>query len=133
MRGEKWVVSTIGDSAKGSPPHTRGKAYGFNPISMTKGITPAYAGKSDLEMAKIFPAEDHPRIRGEKLSPLEQKVFEQGSPPHTRGKAYAYLPCSLIDRITPAYAGKRLLSAWHAEILEDHPRIRGEKLMDLTL
>ena len=29
-------------------------------------VTPAYAGKSELEVLAICGAEDHPRIRGEK-------------------------------------------------------------------
>ena len=44
---------------------------------------------------------------------------------------------SLLDcaqcRITPAYAGKRFLWSEKSELLEDHPRVCGEKLFKLLL
>ena len=69
-------------------------------------ITPAYAGKSDHENASKKSEEDHPRIRGEKktISAVPDRL--SGSPPHTRGKAFALLIDKNLIRITPAYAGK---------------------------
>ena len=51
----------------------------------------------------------------------------QGSPPLTRGKVGFLLLLMLIQRITPAYAGKSGNLARSHEILQDHPRLRGEK------
>ena len=50
-----------------------------------------------------------------------------GSPPHTRGKVAPIWHTSTFNRITPAYAGKRLRSTAGTCKLQDHPRIRGEK------
>ena len=72
-------------------------------------------------------AQDHPRIRGEKVCPITLKEANAGSPPHTRGKADSIYGKSQAPRITPAYAGKRELRTGHAVATEDHPRIRGEK------
>lgn len=47
-------------------------------------------------------------------------------------------PCSQCDEITPAYAGKTLLSSWLRNRNQDHPRLRGKdsieciKLSNLT-
>ena len=50
-----------------------------------------------------------------------------GSPPRMRGKGIDELPEWLLDRITPAYAGKSC--AWHMaqQPEQDHPRVCGEK------
>ena len=49
-----------------------------------------------------------------------------GSPPHTRGRSPSSAGTKVIDRFTPAYAGKILDSAFANASLEVHPRIRGE-------
>ena len=50
------------------------------------GITPAYAGKSDLRHAYLKGAKDHPRIRGKKAIHRFNINTGLGSPPHTREK-----------------------------------------------
>ena len=47
---------------------------------------------------------------GEKIYSVRDNIAEQGSPPHVRGKAF--LAKKLVEKIgiTPACAGKRLLS-----------------------
>ena len=44
-----------------------------------------------------------------------------------RGKGSAYCWYNVIDRITPAYAGKSKLVDVGKDVLEDHPRLCGEK------
>ena len=50
------------------------------------GITPAYAGKRHFGHG--------------------QTTASSGSPPPMRGKVHEMLFCKLLNRITPAYAGK---------------------------
>ena len=50
-----------------------------------------------------------------------------GSPPLTRGKGTVILREPELDGITPAYAGKSPRQADGSEMVEDHPRLRGEK------
>ena len=91
------------------------------------GITPAYAGKSLLLCFGRAPVEDHPRLCGEKSSfPIKQPPTS-GSPPPMRGKvkrfnvmlgtrrdhprlcgekALLYTVYTVLQGITPAYAGK---------------------------
>ena len=48
-----------------------------------------------------------------------------------RGKVPVFGALMLIGRITPAYAGKRQLSTPHTPCTEDHPRLCGEKHMEV--
>ena len=85
----------------------RGKGRCTSASLVSKGITPAYAGKSrGKESADSFPW-DHPRLCGEKDI---QNVLDAPN-----------------EGITPAYAGKSLTVGvlWIHD--EDHPRLCGEK------
>ena len=71
--------------------------------------------------------QDHPRLRGEKNIFDEKALPEAGSPPLTRGKEQARLHDNSYNGITPAYAGKRFWRRIWQRMVEDHPRLRGEK------
>ena len=64
--GEKAVVGNYNRIFVGSPPPMRGKVFFFDPEHLRSGITPAYAGKSDLMGGFKIAQEDHPRLCGEK-------------------------------------------------------------------
>ena len=91
-------------------------------------ITPAYAGKSEDLGAGDIASEDHPRLRGEKAKSRFAQSGSPGSPPLTRGKVFAFVTTDEPARITPAYAGKSCRRSFPICIVEDHPRLRGEKL-----
>ena len=93
-------------SFSGSPPHTRGKVHGLQTSDVQFGITPAYAGKSNVGIDVGNSFQDHPRIRGEKLEEGDELFEAMGSPPHTRGKGQGKPPEIMSTGITPAYAGK---------------------------
>ena len=50
-----------------------------------------------------------------------------GSPPRVRGKVQPERDVQDAARITPAYAGKRMLLGKHDRLCGDHPRVCGEK------
>ena len=50
-----------------------------------------------------------------------------GSPPRMRGKALVLVLAIVNQRITPAYAGKRLKVWKRCSHDRDHPRVCGEK------
>ena len=64
---------------------------------------------------------------GEKKFQCKDRTEGLGSPPRGRGKADANDDNNVEERITPAWAGKRVCplhrSPWH----RDHPRVGGEK------
>ena len=86
-RGEKPESLEQVPLGGGSPPHTRGKVDEKELNRLTKGITPAHAGKSHRQDFRAGAHQDHPRTRGEKTLGKTGLRKATGSPPHTRGKA----------------------------------------------
>ena len=127
MGGEKHGSDSWSGVCQGSPPHGRGKAPRPYPVRCSRRITPAWAGKSEVSKYAAKPGEDHPRMGGEK--PLFRVVLtmREGSPPHGRGKARCAQPRDARNRITPAWAGKSLLTIPKLTTRRDHPRMGGEK------
>ena len=130
--GEKGLLSYKIDQTQGSPPRMRGKEYRVKRCSSDNGITPAYAGKSLPKRSEHHETRDHPRVCGEKAQGHKGLFCVTGSPPRMRGKAVDKKKLPLVDRITPAYAGKRLLTLSTAWAGKDHPRVCGEKYVDLV-
>ena len=105
----------------------RGKATYYTVVLGDTRITPAYAGKSIKTSPITMPAEDHPRLCGEKLPLRLNLLHRPGSPPPMRGKGLTdYFP-EIMLRITPAYAGKSRYRRHEADCNKDHPRLCGEK------
>ena len=105
----------------------RGKVYAVYRYSFRKRITPAYAGKSLLELVAVVGGRDHPRLCGEKLWTLVKRLSQRGSPPPMRGKGISGVADLRLSGITPAYAGKRHAGSWRQVRKKDHPRLCGEK------
>ena len=70
------------------------------------GITPAWAGKSEVSKYAAKPGEDHPRVGGEKLRVALWRLDTLGSPPRGRGKEPDRGKREGYNGITPAWAGK---------------------------
>ena len=71
---------------------------------------------------------DHPRLCGEKFySHLAISIY-LGSPPPMRGKEESKWVWISVQRITPAYAGKRYCAIYPDSSRKDHPRLCGEKV-----
>ena len=87
--GEKFGISCNPSLIGGSPPRVRGKAAWLPFMRITRGITPACAGKSRFHCGVLYPLWDHPRVCGEKRANLSIRQSNQGSPPRVRGKGPA--------------------------------------------
>ena len=132
----------------------RGKGVDAYRFYKNRRITPAYAGKSDNKVGEIAEWEDHPRLCGEKDSPLLNSTLILGSPPPMRGKdrepadtgctdgitpayagksSYTTAAESEENRITPAYAGKSMELSSNIMVSKDHPRLCGEKKNGLSI
>ena len=97
----------------GSPPRGRGKVLYRVPEVVPVRITPAWAGKrSNVPSLKIM-VWDHPRVGGEKRLWPPSRCPQQGSPPRGRGKGQARTYTASCQRITPAWAGKSLVSGFY--------------------
>ena len=126
IRGEGNGVENRVITAKGSPPHSRGRPSESRRGFLDRGITPAFAGKAVVLSSPDTGREDHPRIRGEGNGKEENVSFREGSPPHSRGRPEWTSESDPADGITPAFAGKAERTRGCVCSLWDHPRIRGE-------
>ena len=127
MGGEKMLLASRYGQMLGSPPRGRGKVAFSSSDSAFSGITPAWAGKSPVHHLLSAGHRDHPRVGGEKLRYMARRRPVWGSPPRGRGKDAAFVSAHTYDRITPAWAGKRVLFCNPAIASKDHPRVGGEK------
>ena len=86
--GEKLIKKRHSAQRQGSPPRGRGKVDRQPEAGHKTGITPAWAGKSEVSKYAAKPGEDHPRVGGEKCGMMQQPTLWLGSPPRGRGKAF---------------------------------------------
>ena len=95
-------------------------------------ITPAYAGKRYLACVEVAKIQDHPRLCGEKPEVVRAVKQGRGSPPPMRGKDGNALVYGDARGITPAYAGKRNHGVQAGFVDRDHPRLCGEKPVQIS-
>ena len=76
----------------GSPPRMRGKDAGCLVHHKKHRITPAYAGKRDMQGISHLSIGDHPRVCGEKDGKDQKLTQLLGSPPRMRGKGECFSP-----------------------------------------
>ena len=131
MGGENLNVAMDANPILGSPPHGRGKGKDDRRNQQCGGITPAWAGKRTSFPKRLCRRWDHPRVGGEKLMSATALWYAVGSPPRRRGKAGKNGGCDFGDRITPAWAGKRARCPCWCAGGQDHPRVGGEKLVQI--
>ena len=108
--GEKKLDRVKHCGTMGSPPPMRGKVNIRPDTPIQIRITPAYAGKREAPTEAEDVCGDHPRLCGEKRLRHANNRSPQGSPPPMRGKVHRFRVFLSKPRITPAYAGKRMLS-----------------------
>ena len=104
--GEKLPSFSACAFRSGSPPPMRGKVSVGIIVKQAVGITPAYAGKRQIQLFVCCCNKDHPRLCGEKRNDLAGFFSNQGSPPPMRGKVKPKAEYFDELGITPAYAGK---------------------------
>ena len=125
--GEKCCFRSHTLLAWGSPPRGRGKASTARRNPAKPGITPAWAGKSEVLSVAYRCCVDHPRVGGEKFACIRPHSSFLGSPPRGRGKVTLPRRPPAVAGITPAWAGKREFQQLPEGRLQDHPRVGGEK------
>ena len=109
----KSLFASACRAAAGDHPRVCGeKILLFHILAHNIWITPAYAGKSSLPPWQRRGSGDHPRVCGEKTSKKWKVCPILGSPPRMRGKASAEAQHAPLQWITPAYAGKRIITSF---------------------
>ena len=125
--GEKTERKLPTAAAKGSPPRMRGKGNYTDVTDTVIRITPAHAGKRYGGFQVPGQKGDHPRACGEKSPRGHCLCYPIGSPPRMRGKACPAQTSGCHPGITPAHAGKSIVSPLKSLLWRDHPRACGEK------
>ena len=125
--GEKTPMRSEGVRGVGSPPRVRGKGRPGRLRVWLARITPACAGKSGCCNPDPQGQRDHPRVCGEKITPLLFLALASGSPPRVRGKEDTAGSLDAVRGITPACAGKSGAPVGRLAVVRDHPRVCGEK------
>ena len=125
--GEKSSLMQMDVGPLGSPTRMRGKGELPKDTKDYFGITPAYAGKRFVVLWRSVATWDHPRVCGEEACMQCTLQGHGGSPPRMRGRVAAAARRDFLAGITPAYAGKRILSLSVAVRPWDHPRVCGEE------
>ena len=90
-----------------APAHA-GKTPSLSCQKRPRGITPAYAGKTQAGVVERNSPRDHPRACGENFDASFDGLPAPGSPPRMRGKHEYGNDTGEYDGITPAHAGKTL-------------------------
>ena len=124
--GENSAAKHLTSAGTGSPPRMRGKRCGLYKVLYRFRITPADAGKTDIQRAAGSIIRDHPRGCGENAYFRSDEDAERGSPPRMRGKLTIHVRYLQTVGITPADAGKTITPFAVAKRAEDHPRGCGE-------
>ena len=126
--GENFFRFPLFCPTAGSPPQVRGKLFVRALPDTLLRITPAGAGKTLHGRRGHCTRRDHPRRCGENSATPSASPETQGSPPQVRGKLLFSNIDFLRQRITPAGAGKTVLSSVACLQGKDHPRRCGENL-----
>ena len=131
--GEKSKSARMMNRTRGSPPRVRGEAHHPRHAVKCRRITPACAGRSQPLPAARLHHGDHPRVCGEKFAFPDLAQTIEGSPPRVRGEAYGHLMACQALRITPACAGRSCSAATGRDAGWDHPRVCGEKGLEVAV
>ena len=126
IRGDDIIMITVRTTARGSPPHTRGRCAEPFISGATSRFTPAYAGTMIFDHTHRAQSKVHPRIRRDDRGLFEYRYLKLGSPPHTRGRLAHLFMDSTYLRFTPAYAGTIESISVTYTYSQVHPRMRGD-------
>ena len=133
LRGEKGGREGGPLRRLGSSPLARGKERILQNLREINRIIPACAGKREVSESVNARREDHPRLRGEKWDVFVGQYFTEGSSPLARGKVRVRPHFALSVGIIPACAGKSSGVSPCTCAGADHPRLRGEKSVLLSI
>ena len=132
MRGEHGYEYCTVHPEVGSSPHARGTLIDASVAASIPGIIPACAGNTSLGTRLRCRDWDHPRMRGEHTcSPLPCRAG-RGSSPHARGTRMVGHQREAERGIIPACAGNTEYAVSEELGERDHPRMRGEHLVEAS-
>ncbi len=130
-RGEYACAMTPHSRQEGSSPLSRGILGCCHRRDRVFGIIPALAGNTTIPQPGYPNPGDHPRSRGEYVRQSRLGENLGGSSPLSRGIRTPRTRRGLTPGIIPALAGNTASGATTNPTPRDHPRSRGEYLVEL--
>ena len=103
--GERGGLKTFVQLADGSSPRMRGTRTPRVFQSEIERFIPAYAGNAEADTCTAPSTPVHPRVCGERGSPVQSAHVHSGSSPRMRGTRSTAPVESKVRRFIPAYAG----------------------------
>ena len=104
--GENAMTPRVRSRLAGSSPRGRGKRGMTGATSLSPGLIPARAGKTDRRCEPARQGWAHPRAGGENTARASTLVRMIGSSPRGRGKRKCFLHVLGVRGLIPARAGK---------------------------
>ena len=111
---------------EGSSPRGRGKRCPPSRYQATRGLIPAWAGKTLTATTSTSCRRAHPRVGGENWFHARVSQALRGSSPRGRGKPSVRLRKCTPRGLIPAWAGKTRLGTLTTSRSRAHPRVGGE-------
>ena len=133
VRGEREWVEVAGVTGVGSSPRARGTLRTYDGTNVVNRFIPACAGNARRRPGRTGHALVHPRVRGERAARDVSSTTGYGSSPRARGTRDPPAVGKHPARFIPACAGNAVLGVEPALHEPVHPRVRGERLFELSL
>ena len=111
VRGENPYDALATSYYEGTSPRARGKHTLTVRLDIEDRNIPACAGKTKLLRKQAWPAQEHPRVRGENYRTMESGGGRIGTSPRARGKRQYGALAGELQRNIPACAGKTGVTA----------------------
>ena len=126
--GERRGSSRRPTPQTGSSPRVRGTLSSESRSLPSFRFIPACAGNARITQTFLRLFAVHPRVCGERVSPLGPIIATHGSSPRVRGTRHqsASIPC--MRRFIPACAGNASGDDGSSPMSPVHPRVCGERL-----
>ena len=124
--GENGSRSPHTGASRGSSPRGRGKRRFIWVFLTSRGLIPAWAGKTPITVAGCRRSRAHPRVGGENPREALTRSSQGGSSPRGRGKQAGDVCPSERGRLIPAWAGKTFYVFVCLVAHRAHPRVGGE-------
>ena len=133
MRGDRLTQPGATRMVFGSSPHARGTPQQHHTEALPLRFIPACAGNARSSGVPERAATVHPRMRGERAPVLRERRYAVGSSPHARGTRARPGGLHGQIRFIPACAGNALLPVVPSPLPPVHPRMRGERGVEVCL
>ena len=124
--GENCVSLSVVVGRLGSSPRGRGKHPILLFLYLTRGLIPAWAGKTKYRPGAARSSWAHPRVGGENSARFSNEADRWGSSPRGRGKLDRARAVGVRLGLIPAWAGKTRLCRTLGMTARAHPRVGGE-------